>query len=41
LSQDLLWENRERLVIDEMKTTFPQVTQTVERLDEIKHLLEV
>ena len=40
LSQDILWENRERLVIDEMKTTFPQVTQTVERLDEIKHLLE-
>ena len=40
LSQDLLWENRERIVIDEMKTTFPKVTQTVERLDEIKHLLE-
>ena len=40
LSQDLLWENRERIVIDEMKTTFPEVTKTVERLDEIKHLLE-
>ena len=40
LSQDLLWENRERLVIDEMKTTFPEVTKTVERLDKIKHLLE-
>ena len=40
LSQDLLWENRERIVIDEMKTTFPEVTKTVERLDKIKHLLE-
>ena len=40
LSQDLFWENRERIVIDEMKTTFPEVTKTVERLDEIKHLLE-
>lgn len=40
LSQDLLWENRERIVIDEMKRTFPEVTKTVERLDEIKHLLE-
>ena len=40
LSQDLLWENRERIVIDEMKTTFPEVTKTVERIDEIKHLLE-
>jgi hypothetical protein len=27
-------------VIDEMKTTFPEVTKTVERLDEIKYLLE-
>ena len=40
LSQDLFRESRERTVIDEMLTTFPEVTKTVERLDEIKKLLD-
>ena len=40
LSQDLFWESRERTVIDEMMTTFPEITRTVERLDEIKNMLE-
>ena len=40
LSQDLFRESRERTVLDEMMRTFPEVTKTVERLDEIKQLLE-
>ena len=40
LSQDLFRESRERTVIDEMLTTFPEVTKTVERLNEIKQLLD-
>jgi ATPase subunit of ABC transporter with duplicated ATPase domains len=40
LSQDIFWESRERRVIDEMLTTFPEVTKTVERLNEIKQLLD-
>ena len=40
LSQDLFRESRERTVIDEMLTTFPEVTKTVERLSEIKELLD-
>jgi len=40
LSQDLFRESRERTVLDEMMRTFPEVTKTVERLEEIKQLLE-
>ena len=39
LSQDLFRESRERTVINEMLTTFPKITKTVERLNEIKLLL--
>ncbi len=40
LSQDLFWESRERTVLDEMMTTFPEITRRVERLEEIKQLLD-
>lgn len=40
LSQDLFRENRERMVIEEMLTTFPEVSTTVHRLDTIKKELE-
>ena len=40
LSQDLFRESRERTVLEEMLTTFPEITKTVERLNEIKELLE-
>lgn len=40
LSQDLFWESKGRKVIDEMLTTFPEITKNVERLNEIKQLLE-
>lgn len=40
LSQDLFWESRERTVLEEMMTTFPEVTSTVHRLDAIKQELE-
>jgi len=40
LSQDLFRESRERTVLEEMMTTFPEVTKRVERLDEIKKLLD-
>jgi ABC-type bacteriocin/lantibiotic exporter with double-glycine peptidase domain len=36
LSQDLFRESREKTVLEEMMTTFPEVTKRVERLDEIK-----
>lgn len=40
LSQDLFRESRERTVLEEMMTTFPEVTKRVERLEEIKKLLD-
>ena len=40
LSQDLFWESRERTVLEEMLTTFPEITRRVERLEEIKQLLD-
>lgn len=40
LSQDLMRENRERSVLEEMLTTFPEITERVERLEAIKQLLD-
>ena len=40
LSQDLFRESRERRVSDEMLTTFPEITTKVQRLEEIKRLLD-
>lgn len=40
LSQDLFRESRERTVADEMLTTFPEITAKVQRLEEIKRLLD-
>jgi hypothetical protein len=36
----LFWESRERTVLEEMLTTFPEITRRVERLEEIKQLLD-
>lgn len=33
-------ENRERSVLEEMLTTFPEITKRVERLEAIKQLLD-
>ena len=40
LSQDLFRESRGRTVLEEMLTTFPEITRRVERLEEIKQLLD-
>lgn len=39
LSQDLFRESRDRLVKDEMLTTFPEITKASQRLDEIEVLI--